>query len=431
MAERYVLLGLALPRARWFRDVAHWATSAAIPAEFHKCVSAGELRGQLDSGRAFSAVLLDGGMPALDRDLIANVRDAGTAPIVVDDGRDDADWATAGAVAVLPTGFGREQLLDVLADHAVLVRGPEAAAAPRQADDDGAVRARGVSAAVLGPGGTGVSTMAMALAQGLAGDPSQRWPRVLLADLRRRAEQGMLHDARDVFPGLEELVELHRGRPPGAVRVREHTFFVEQRGYDLLLGLRRPTNWPAVRAHAFELALGSMLDCWHASVLDCDPEVEGEVETGSPDIAERHQLTRTAVINASAVVVVGVPGMKGLASLVHLLADLARVGVGVMRMVPVINHAPRSPKARAQIASALGALAHTALPGAELANPVFVPHKRVEDALRDGVSLPATLADTLRGALAAAWARAPALPPPPEAGAEAADVTASPGMVAR
>ena len=57
--DRYVLLGLARPRAAWFRDVGRWATSAAIPAEFLKCVSVEELRARLGAGRSHSAVLLE------------------------------------------------------------------------------------------------------------------------------------------------------------------------------------------------------------------------------------------------------------------------------------------------------------------------------------------------------------------------------------
>ncbi|HEX2851401.1 MAG TPA: hypothetical protein VHN98_12645, partial [Acidimicrobiales bacterium] len=64
--SRFVVLGLALARSPWFRSVAQWANSAAIPVEFVKCMSPVELRAHLASGRAFSAVLVDGALPALD-----------------------------------------------------------------------------------------------------------------------------------------------------------------------------------------------------------------------------------------------------------------------------------------------------------------------------------------------------------------------------
>lgn len=412
MAERYVLLGLALPRTRWFREVAQWAQSAAVPAEFHKCVSAGELEAQLDAGRPHSAAILDGSLPTVDRDLVATIRDAGVAPFVVDDEPGETDWAGAGAAAVLPSTFDRELLVDVLGEHAVMVRDPEAVASS-DGDQLHPGGPGGTCVAVLGPGGTGASTLAMATAQGLAADREGRWPQVVLADLCRHAQLGMLLDARDVFPGLEELAEAHRGRQPTCEAVHGHTFYSSEHGYHLLLGLRKATHWPAVRRNAFELTMRSLQDCWHAAVLDCDPDLEGEADIGSPDVGDRHLMSRLAVSSATVVVVVGIPGMKGLHSLVWLIAELAGLGVPVPRLVPVVNHAPRSPKARARITSALGALARTVMPTEELASPAFVPHKRVEDALRDGVALPSGLADLMRGVVVAAQTRAPARAEPP------------------
>ena len=41
--EHYVVLGVARPRATWFAEVGRWTTSAALPAEFVKCVSTEEV----------------------------------------------------------------------------------------------------------------------------------------------------------------------------------------------------------------------------------------------------------------------------------------------------------------------------------------------------------------------------------------------------
>ena len=83
MAARYVVVGLARPRASWFGDVGRWATSGAAPVKFVRCVSAEELRARLRSGRAFSAVLVDGAVGGLDRDLVDAAREAGAAVVVV------------------------------------------------------------------------------------------------------------------------------------------------------------------------------------------------------------------------------------------------------------------------------------------------------------------------------------------------------------
>ncbi|HEX7168895.1 MAG TPA: hypothetical protein VF230_18095, partial [Acidimicrobiales bacterium] len=74
---RYVVLGLALARSPWFRAVAQWANAASIPVEFVKCMSPVELRAHLASGRAFSALLVDGALPTLDRDLVDAAAEAG------------------------------------------------------------------------------------------------------------------------------------------------------------------------------------------------------------------------------------------------------------------------------------------------------------------------------------------------------------------
>jgi hypothetical protein len=403
--ERFVVLGVARARSLWFRAVAQWATSAAIPAEFVKCVSAEEVRAHLASGRAFSAALLDGGLPTVDRDLIAAAREAAVPVLVVDDGRGGRDWRALGATTVLPAGFDREQLLDALAANARMVGGGDAATA---ADEPAVTETRlGRVVAVCGPGGTGASTAAVALAQQLGTDPKGETP-VLLADLALRAEQAMLHDARDIVPGVQELVEAHRGRRPTAEEVQALTFDVTGRHYHLLLGLRRSRYWSTVRPRSFEAAFDSLRHAFGTVVCDITADFEGEEDGGSIDVEERNIMARTAVQRADAVVVVGTAGVKGLHALVRVIGDLLDVGVVPPRIVPVLNLAQRNPKVRAEMTAALAQLislpagAATSLP-----SPVFLPQRRVEAALRDGAPLPAPLGPLLAGAVRAAFARNP------------------------
>ncbi len=400
--ERFVLLGVARARAEWFRRIGQWSTSAVIPAEFVRCISLAEVRARLDGGRRFSAVLLDGALPGVDRDLLAAARDAGVPVIVVDDGSGRA-WVDLGASAVLADPFDRESLLEALAAHAEMV-GVAAVDhdAGRRADTD---PRHGDLVAVTGPGGTGASTAAIALAQGLAaGDHGT----VLLADLARNADQAMLHDSRAVVPGVQELVEAHRAGIPSAAAIHDQTFAVDGRGYRLLLGLRRPRHWVTIRAQALDATLDALQRSFDVVVADIDPDVEGEADTGSLDVEDRHLLSRATAIRASAVVVVGAPGMKGLHSLVRVLLDLVALGVPAERLLPVVMGAPRSPRARADITTSLGALARASLSTAadRLAAPIFLPTRRVDRALRDGVPLPAPLPGLLAAAVAAVRSRA-------------------------
>ena len=236
---RYAVIGLARPRAAWFTEVSRWAAAGVVPVDFIRCVGAEEVRARLGGGRPLSALVIDGGLPALDRDLVDIARAAGCATIVV--GNAERDWHALGVAAVIPPAFSREDLLLALESHATGLADttrfpgePE----PDTATMDLASAWRGQMLAVTGPGGTGASLVAMALAQQLADDPRVTG-HVLLADFKLRGELAMLHASPDVVPGVSELVEAHRaGRPDGRA-VRSLTFDVPDRGYQLLLGLRR------------------------------------------------------------------------------------------------------------------------------------------------------------------------------------------------
>ena len=438
--ERFVVLGLAPARAGWFRAVGSWANSGALPAEFVKCLSAEEVGARLDSGRPFSALVADGCLPSVDRDLVARASAAGCAVFVVHDRRVDRDWPALGVAKVLAADFGRDELLNALSAHARLVQRSSA----RAGDVVGRPASggwRGTVVAVTGPGGTGASTAAMALAQAL-GDDVRHSGMVLLADLRLHAELAMLHDVGDVGPGVQELVEAHRAGMPPADEVRRLVVCPEGRPYSLLLGLRRARYWPALRPQAFAAALESLERAYRVVVCDVDPDVEGEDDGGSLDVEERNVMSRTALARAQAVFAVGSPSLKGLHSLVRVVEGLLAFGVAPARIVPVLNRAARSGRARAALVAALAELVGpllpipldaepgeaglrgpNAVPGLRgpnavpgLAGPIFLPDRRVEEALRDGARLPGALAAPLAGALRAVAERArPADGPGPAA----------------
>jgi hypothetical protein len=393
-SDRFVLLGLARPRAPWFSEVSRWATSAIVPAEFVKCVSAEELRARLASGRPWSAALLDGSLPLVDRDLLAVVREAGCAPVVVDD-RDAGDrWRALGAAAVLPATFDRAALLEVLESVASTVDRPTGLPSDDGDDvDDGAA----LVVAVSGPGGTGASTVCAALAQGLAAGGRK----TVLADLARHAEHAVLHDVRDVVPSVQELVEAHRNGVPTPDDVRALTFTVVDRGYALLLGLRRARYWPTLRPRAFTTAFASLRRAFDAVVCDVTADFEGEADAGSVDVEERNVAARTAIGSADVVVVVGRPGVKGIHALVRVIADLTAAGVPGSRLLPVVTSGPRSPRARAELSAAVAELARPAVGGASMPSPIFLPVRPVDAAFRDGAPMPAPLPSRLAGAVLA------------------------------
>ncbi len=383
-SSRYVLLGLAPARAEWFRAIGQWTNAGIVPAEFVKCLSAEEVHARLAGGRPFSAVLVDGSVTALDRDFIDRAREADCAVIVVDDPRRGRDWVGLGAAATVSPQFGRKELLEALDAYASQISRADRAPAPEEvAVDD---RWRAPLLAVTGAGGTGASTAATALAQGLASDV-RAGGAVLLADFRHRAELAMLHDAREMVPGVQELVEACRSGRPTSEDVRGLTFTVADRGYNLLLGLRRPEDWPAIRARSFAAGLDALLTSFRYVVADVGHDVEGEDDAGSLDVEERNTMARVTLAAADAVFVVGTGGMKGTHAAAALVASLARFGVAAQKIVPVVSRAPRSSARRSEIRAGLEALVPDTV-AAALRPPVFLPERHVDDAFRDAVRLP-------------------------------------------
>jgi hypothetical protein len=399
--ERYVLLGLAPPRAPWFQELARWTTSAAVAAEFIKCVSADEVRVRLRAGRRHSALLVDAGLPSFDRDLVDEAAENLTPVIVIRNGRAPSFSAPdLGVAATLEAGFTRDELLEVLSAHCQMIaRGVELPAAID-------VRPSPLWLAqlftVCGPGGTGASTLSVALAQGLGLG-------TLLADLARRADQAMLHDAVDLGPGVQELVEAHRLGRPDQVEVQRHTFDVPRRGYRLLLGLRRPEMWAVLRPRALDAAIEGMRRSFDAVVADVTGDFEGESDGGSIEVEERNYMARTAVQHSTVVVVVGEPGMKGVHSLSGLIRAVIAAGVEPSRIVAAVNRSPRNPRARASLSRALASLVEEPL---ALAAPVHVPERKLEDLLRDGAPLPAAVADPVVRAVRLVAERHADAPPP-------------------
>ena len=122
MNDRFVVLGVAPARREWFRRVGRWANEAALPIDFIKCISVDEVQSRLESGRPFSALLIDSSTPGLGRDILELAASLGTGPIIVDNGLVDRDWRELGAQAALPDTFEAADLRTVLSNNAQPIR---------------------------------------------------------------------------------------------------------------------------------------------------------------------------------------------------------------------------------------------------------------------------------------------------------------------
>lgn len=335
------------------------------------CSSPEEARALARSSRPWSAFLVDGNHPAVDRDLLALANRSGAPPLVVADST-SVDWVALGAAAVLDPGFDADDLTAALSTPLMERAGP---------------RELAPVVSVTGPGGTGASTIAIALAQGLA----QRSGDVVLADFARHAEQHVLHNLQPDRPGIGDLVEAHRTAAPDSTTIRKLPEEIPARGYRVLGGLRRSVGWSSLRPRAVEAALNGLRCAHDVVVCDIDADLEGEAESGSFDVEERNMLARTAVAASSAVVVVGGPGVKGTHAMLRVLGEMWAHGVSPRRTVVVINRGDETSVDR--LGDALNRLAGG---GRTL---LFVPEAPVEAALLESLPLPSSLVEPVTAAV--------------------------------
>ncbi len=385
--DRFVVGGLSRPRLPWFRDVAQWASNAALPIEFVKFLGPEQLEPEIQGLRPFSAVLLDGGLSGIDRDFLSVVSSMNITAIVVDEPARHSEWHRLGAAAVLPPTFDRAALHNVLTTTArpVPALSPTTSAFDHHLIGPEPDPIGGSLVAVLGSGGAGTSTVAMAAAQHLGRLADYRG-HVLLADLHLNPNQALLHDARVVSPGIQDLVDQFRSPGSAPTDIRTLTFPVHTRGYDLLLGLRRQRHWATIRANAFRSALFALQRSYSVVIADVSADLEGEAQCGSMDVEEKNLFSRTVVAEANVVVVVGQASLKGMHSLFGVLQTIRELDISEDRVFPILNFAPSPARDRAAFTKAFQSLTGHPIP------PLFVPVKNVDECLRSGSHLPGPIA---------------------------------------
>jgi hypothetical protein len=228
---------------------------------------------------------------------------------------------------------------------------------------------------------------------------------------------------------VQELVDAHRGGQPDANEIRALTFAVPERDYDLLLGLRRHRDWSAIRPRAFDASLTSLRQTYDFVISDVDPDLEGEDQCGSLDVEERNHMSRAAVRNADAVVLVGLPAAQSIHRLARLASLVVELGVAPSKVLPAINRAPRNPRARAEITRAFADLSGRGPAGGGFGPVLHLGARRqAVDLGRDTPRLPTHMASTLSAAVAALIDRSRGTAPR-EAADEASPAPITPGSL--
>ncbi len=333
-APRYVLLGLEAA-GTWPASLRDLVAARDADDEYLPCDGPADLLSRLATGRRFSAVLVDQRASGLDRELVRRSLAADCPVIVVGGPADAPRLLDLGATVHVPDpddgGPLDDALAVALADHAHPI-GPvdDLRFGPRIATPSGD-RWTGRLVAVTGPGGSGASTVARALAAGLVDDPRLRGE-VLLVDACLQADQAHLHGIDEPTSDLRAATQAHRGGDPDGTTVRSLLTDPPGCRYRLLPGIRRRGDWPAIGGPTLTAALRNLRDHHLATVVDVDPMV---------DLAPVHQPVGPATPGEPSRIVVE---LADLVVLVHhagaprraadrVADDLAEAGLPTDRLV--------------------------------------------------------------------------------------------------
>ncbi len=289
--HRYVLLGLASGAPAWMPAVDLRLADLGSGHEFLPCAGIPDLLNRLDSGRPFSALLVDHRTVGLDRELISRAAVAGCPVFVV--GGDVERWTGLGATAVIAPGLPLDELATLLARRARPIDRIDRLDLHRSREPaDGTWSGRLV--AVTGSAGAGAPTIARSLAGGLA-------------------------------PGADDL-ERFLPTPPGA-------------DHRLLPGIRRRRDWPTIGGPSLRATLGNLCRHHLVTVVDVDPWVDLASDEQPTGPATPGEPARVVCDLADLLLVVGRTGTRagpgGPAALARTLDNLRDAGVPEERLVPL------------------------------------------------------------------------------------------------
>ncbi len=423
MSNRCVVLGLTHARSGWAAQVSRWSTGGTIAIEFIACLTADELRAAM-AVRQVAAVLLDAQAPGLDRRLVSEAKRAGAGVVGVSSAGKAPGWERLGVEVELPGEPTPRQLISALALHATQRETHQELApspASRQPADQEAVpdelptsvhRLLGKTAlsltgrlvGVSGIGGSGASTVAMALAQGLAFSDES----IALVDAARRAGLAMYHDVGDVLPGLPELIEVTRHGTVDPEQVRALLFELPDRGYSLLLGQRHVGDWVLADATSASAAIAAVARSFELVVVDHDPDVERGSARTQLALGDRHAAALHMVAAAELMVVVADASTRGVHSTVHRIDELVEAGLPAERLLLCFNRSSRSPRSRTRLERALRSLTTGRYEHGRGPSIVILPELRqIESALVDARPMPRRLSRPIAAAVRRALAATP------------------------
>jgi len=347
--RRYVVLGLASGSPTWMAEATRRLATAGVAGELLVCAGVADLGNRLASGRPFSALLVDHRTVGLDRELIDRASAAGCPVVVVGRTGDRARWQGLGAVDVLDDSLDPDDLAQPLRRH-----GPPIGSARSFNDDDHLPLPRtpvdvapwqGRIVAVTGPGGTGASSVARALTDGLGRDVRFR-ESVVLVDACLEADQARLHGLTADHRDLQSAVQAHRGGDPDGDGLTSLLVADADWPYRLLPGIRRRRDWPAIGGASLRATLANLARHHLVTVVDVDPFIDLAPPDQPVGPATPGEPARVVMGLADLVIVVGRPGTKGTMAASRVVANLADDGLADERCLTLMLHPTVRPRRR-------------------------------------------------------------------------------------
>ena len=397
-AERYVVLGLAHARAPWFGEVARWATSAALPVEFVKCVSLEELRARLALGPG----LLGGARRR--RACPASTATSPTWPAppgcaVLRRRRRPGAAATGSALGAVGGARRRASAGPTCSTPSPTTPARSAAARrPRGRPCRPAPAAAGRAASSPSPArrGAGASTVAMAAGPGARRRPPPRRPRRCSPTSPSTPTRPCCTTPATSCPALQELVDAHRvGHAVARRRPVAHLRRRRPRLRRCCSACAATATGRPLRPRAVEAALDEPAPRLPGRRRRRRPRPRGR---GPVRLGRRRGPQRRSPAPRSPprrrVVVVGAPGVKGVHALVRVLERPARAR---RRRRPASCRSstarraargpgPRSPGRSPTLAGEAGRRRPARL------TALLPERRRLDDLVRDGRRLPSSLA---------------------------------------
>ena len=253
--------------------------------------------------------------------------------------------------------------------------------------------------AVVGPGGVGTSTIAMALAQGL----SQMGESSLLVDARLRGEQAFLNDARSNAVGISDLIRASRISHLERRDLDPYLEWVSTRGYFLLKSGRTRRDWLGWDQDSICSALETLTGNFKYLVIDVGCDFEGSSDTGSTDIESRNLFGRISIARSSLVVLVGTDDTKGIFSLASINREISLSELTKSPSLFVMNRCESSRLKRAmdqqELIRILSASANPKEPRTDRgqAEVIYIPSRHIDSIIADVLALPRWMVEPLNG----------------------------------